>query len=252
MTTGSLTKIMAILVIIIATLYVYHRIPFKFDYMGYTEKIWAHRVNSLEKLNYTQKHYAGIELDVVYDLKTNTFDVNHPPAKSIGLTLDTYFSSLNEKNNIGIWLDFKNLNEENEQESLIKLKELIKKHELIPQYMIVESQSPEYLFGFKQEGFKTSFYLPSSLNRLSNEELIAKVLEIKTKIKNYPTNAISTNSVDYSIIAKHFPNEKKYLWNIDGLYNTRIFKNFFLNRKVLKDPKVEVLLVRVTRGIGNR
>lgn len=252
MTTGSLTKIMAILVIILATLYVYHRIPFKVDYLGYTEKIWAHRVNSLEKLNYTQKHYSGIELDIVYDLKTNTFDVNHPPANSIGLTLDTYFSNLKEKNNTGIWLDFKNLNEENEQQALIKLKELIKKHELNPQFMIVESQSSEYLSGFKKNGFKTSFYLPTFLNQLSNEDLKGKVIEIKTKIKKYPTTAISTNSVDYSIIAKHFPNEIKYLWSIDGIYNTRTIKNFFLNRKALKDPKVEVLLVRVTRGIGNR
>lgn len=243
---------MVLIIFIIATLYVYHRIPFKFDFMGYSEKIWAHRVNSIPKLEYTQKKYAGVELDILYDLKSNSFDVNHPPAESIGLTLDNYFSNIKKTNNLGVWLDFKNLSNENAQQSLIKLKELIKKHNLNSKDIVVESQSPEFLADFKKEEIKTSYYLPTFLNRLSEDELKQKLKEINTKITNHPTTAISTNIVDYSIIAKHFPNETKYLWNIDGVYNARIFKNFFLNREVLKDPNVQILLVKVNRGIGNR
>lgn len=250
--TGSLTKVGIIILLAIVLLHVYNYASFKLDYMGHNDKIWAHRVNSIEKLEFTQSRYAGIELDLVFDEKTETFDVNHPPATSIGLTLDTFFSHYDAKNQGGIWLDFKNLKAGNSEGSLKRLLKLTQKHKLDKSKIIVESQSPEFLVGFENAGFKTSYYLPVFLYELSEEKLNEKLLEINQNIKEHTTTAISTNIVDYEIISKHFPNHTKYLWSIDKTFTSRMFKNFFRNRKALKDPKVEVLLVRVNRQIGNR
>ena len=59
-------------------------------FYGYEHKIWAHRVNSIEKLKETISCFEGVELDVVYIEDGDFFDVNHPPAESIGLSLDEY------------------------------------------------------------------------------------------------------------------------------------------------------------------
>lgn len=250
--TGSLTKLIILILLAVLLAVIYHRIPFKFDYMGHIDKIWAHRVNSIEKLDYTQGRYAGIELDLVFDEQLQTFDVNHPPAESIGLTLEAYFSNYDTGNHGGIWLDFKNLTAVNAESSLERLLVLTDKFQLDSNRIIVESQHPEFLGVFEQAGFKTSYYLPVFLHSLTEGLLNEKLQEIKQNIANHPTTAISTNIVDYEIISKHFPNKTKYLWSIDKTYTTRMFKNFFLTRKALSDPKVDVLLVRVNRQVGHR
>jgi len=252
MTPGSLTKGIVILILIFAAVFFYHKAVFKFEHKGYSEKIWAHRVNSIEKLEYTQKNYAGIELDLVFDIKSQTFDVNHPPAESIGLSLETYLSQLHQNNTLGVWLDFKNLDSLNANLALSRLLFLTQKYQINKNYIIVESQNPKHLKIYQKAGFKTSYYLPAFLNKLSPKELTKKIEEIKLNIQNHNPTAISTNIVDYTIIATHFPEQTKYLWSIDKTFSPRMFENFIEARKALKDPKVEVLLVRVNKNKGHR
>lgn len=252
MTIGSLTKFLILVALVLFAFVLYHQATFKFDYLGHKDKIWAHRVNSVQKLEFTQKRYAGVELDLVFDNKTMTFDVNHPPAPSIGLTLENYLTHFDTRSPVGIWLDFKNLNQENAENSLIRLNELSLKYQLDKNSIIVESQFPQYLSGFSDSGYKTSYYLPTFLNQLSSKDLIEKIKEIEQNMQSFHTTAISTNIVDYDIIANHFPEETKYLWAIDKTYTHRLFKNYVQTRKALQDPKVEVLLVRVNRKTGNR
>ncbi|MEX2349852.1 MAG: DUF2181 domain-containing protein [Flavobacteriaceae bacterium] len=225
---------------------------FKTEHYIHSQKVWAHRVNSIEKLKHTQEKYEGIELDLVFDTITNTFDVNHPPAISINLTLDEFLEELNKDEIKGVWLDFKNLNENNSIESFRRLEHLVKKHDIAPNKIIIESQHPEFLQIFSDSDFKTSYYLPSALYQLSKKKLKLKIAEIQKNINQYPTTAISTNINDYSIIKQHFPSKVKYLWSIDKIYTTRMFKNYFQTRKTLRDPKVEVLLIRVNSKKGNR
>ncbi len=252
MTIGSFTKGVIIIILLFIAVFFYHKATFKIDHIGYSSKIWAHRVNSIEKLEHTQKNYAGIELDVVFFDDTKTFDVNHPPAASIELKLEKYLSHIDLNKELEIWLDFKNLNEKNAGNALNHLEHLCKKYQINKNTIIVESQNAQFLPIYKEAGFKTSYYLPTFLHKLSSKDLSEIIDEINLIIKNYSPTAISTNSVDYDIIAKHFPEQTKYLWSIDKTFTTRMFKNFFQTRKALKDPKVEVLLVRVNRKKGRR
>ncbi|MCR9183408.1 MAG: FAM151 family protein [Flavobacteriaceae bacterium] len=252
MTLGSFTKGVIILILLFIAVFFYKKATFKIDHIGYSSKLWAHRVNSIEKLEHTQKNYVGIELDIVFNSTTKTFDVNHPPAKSIHLNLEEYLSHINQTNELGIWLDFKNLDSENVKTARNRLLFLTEKYQLNKNNIIVESQYPEYLKLYQEAGFKTSYYLPAFLYRLSPEELSKKIEEIKIEIKSQTPSSISTNIVDYEIIASNFPEQTKYLWSIDKTFTTRMFKNFIQTRKALKDPKVEVLLVRVNRKKGHR
>jgi len=72
----------------------------------FNEKIWIHRVNSIEKLGEVQADFYGVELDVVFLDSLNEFDVNHPPAESINLSLFEYLSTIKENKKLHFWLDF--------------------------------------------------------------------------------------------------------------------------------------------------
>ncbi len=127
------------------------------------EKIWAHRVNSLGKLEQLQPIYSGVELDVVLEADSDGshhFDVNHPPAKSISLSLDTYLSKAVSRGSLRFWLDIKNLDEENWQPTVARLRWLMSKHGLETSRIIVESTKFRALRHLVEAGFDSSYYLP--------------------------------------------------------------------------------------------
>ncbi|MEG1267098.1 MAG: hypothetical protein RSE19_11535, partial [Myroides sp.] len=198
------------IIFLITAVVVYIFNPYKLEYVGYQSKVWAHRVNTLDKLNYTQKFYQGIELDLVFDSITQTFDVNHPPDPSIKLDLDTYFSNINNKE-IKLWLDFKNLSEHNAEKYAEILDQLTKEHSLKRENILVESPEISCLQGFKNKGFKTSFYLPQLVGLADETKFVSIIDSIKQLLVKYPTTGISCNANAYEVINEYFKEEKKYL-----------------------------------------
>lgn len=238
-------------IVLITAVAVYIFNPYKLEYIGYQSKVWAHRVNSLEKLNYTQKFYNGIELDLVFDSISNTFDVNHPPAKSVNLNLDTYFSNINNKE-VKLWLDFKNLSENNAEKSAEILDQLTKKYALKNENILVESTEINCLQNFKIKGFKTSFYLPQLVG-LNNESKLAPTIDsIKQLLVKYPTSGISCNVNAYEVITEYFKNERKFLWHMYKPYSRHQIKNYRDFRKYVSDTTVEAVLIQVALPLGNR
>lgn len=231
-------------------LYIYN--PYKIEYFGHQSKVWAHRVNTLEKLSYTEKFYFGIELDVVFDSIKNNFDVNHPPDKSIGLDLDLYFSKIENKN-IKLWLDFKNLSKSNAIKSSVILDRLAAKNNLNNQNILVESEDVISLEYFKFKNFKTLFYLPPlvDLNNRSHV-LINRIDSISLLLKKYPTSGISSHTNSYNVLNSYFKNEKKFLWSTDEPYSRHQIRNYRKFRTYICDPNVEVMLIKVALPVGNR
>lgn len=243
-------KIIFIIVLITAVaVYIFN--PYKLEYIGYQSKVWTHRVNTLEKLNYTQKFYDGIELDLVFDSISNTFDVNHPPDPTINLDLGTYFSNINNKE-VKLWLDFKNLSEMNAEKSAEILDQLTKKHSLKRENILVESPEISCLQDFKNKGFKTSFYLPQLVGLADESNLILTIDTIKQLLVKYPTSGISCNANAYEVIKQYFKNEKKYLWHIYKPYSCYQIKNYRDFRKYVSDSTVEAVLIQVALPVGNR
>lgn len=243
-------KIVFILVLMVAVaVYIFN--PYKLEYAGYQSKVWAHRVNSLEKLNYTQKFYQGVELDLVFDSISNTFDVNHPPAKSANLNLDTYFSKINNKD-LKLWLDFKNLSENNAEKSAAILDLLTKKYSLKNENILVESTAMHNLQTFKNKGFKTSFYLPQLVGLTDESKLVPTVDSIKQLLIQYPTTGISSNVNAYEVLNKYFKNERKFLWHMYKPYSRHQIKNYRDFRKYVSDATVEAVLIKVALPVGNR
>ena len=198
--------------IIIAILFIaYYYYPHSIESTGFSNKIWAHRVNSIEKLNSALNHFDGVELDLVYNNKKDLFDVNHPPSKSIGLTFEVYLNAIKKQQFPYLWLDLKNLSKENSISILNKLLYLFKSKNYPFHKILIESRQSNELLIFEKEGFKTSFYLPPNLNEKDRLSLSKSIFEIKTILNNQPNIAISTSFEDYNIIKNEFPNHKKYI-----------------------------------------
>jgi hypothetical protein len=203
----------------------------------FPEKIWVHRVNSLVKIDEIINEYSGLELDLVWTGKE--FDVNHPPATSIGLSLDKYLEHNKEIASKGIWLDFKNLNRKNQFKSASHLDSLLKIHSIPPKNVYVESYFPEFLKAFHKIGVKTSYYLPGGLHKLKGDSLKNQLSIIKQKLRKNEDVYISAPFVDYYIMQQYFPDRKKLLWHLGGIYGPGTRWKIY---RALTDPNVEVLL----------
>lgn len=244
-------KLIALLLIlsVIGIVYIFN--PYKLEHIGHRDKIMAHRVNSLEKLSYTENFYSGVELDLMYDAGKQTFDINHPPTPSIGLDLKTYVTHIQNKN-LKLWLDMKNLSEENAAEAAKILHRIITENGIAKKNVLVESPKIQLLHYFKAEGFATSFYLPYFMYEEDEVTLKKTIDSLNTLKLKYAYDGISADVNNYEILKQHFPDDRKFLWDLHQPYSRRQVKHFKEFRKYVKDPTVEIILVRVALPIGSR
>jgi hypothetical protein len=237
-------KFLAVAILCIA----YYFYPYSIEGIGLYNKVWAHRVNSVEKLNSALNYFDGIELDLVYDAEKEVLDVNHPPTKSIGLNFENYLNEIEKDNFPYIWLDIKNINKGNAKLILEKLLALFNAKNYPLEKVLIESRKANELLIFEKEGFKTSFYLPPDLYKKDSLGLSKSILEIKDVIITQPNIAISASFKDYDIISKEFPNHTKYIW---ALVKPLHFRHFQI-RKIMKDKSVKVVLLNYHVIWGNR
>lgn len=193
-------------------------------------KMWVHRTNSAEKLNALFDKFGGFELDVVFHNEGGGyFDVTHPPAPSIGLTLDKYFSSQPAIATKCFWLDFKNLTPEDAELALKRLNATADKFKL-KKRLIVESPNPELLGGFSEAGFYTSFYLPIKGPEQTES---AWSREVAARLEHSLVDSVSTPEDQYESLVryKHFFDYDVLVWNLSDPYVAEV------------DPRINVLLV---------
>lgn len=239
-----------IILIMIALRFAYKFTPYRIELLGHYDKVWTHRVNSLEKQEAALLFHKGIEFDLDYIEESDFLDVNHLPAPSIGLSFEKFIHHINtDKNYPYLWLDIKDLDTLNNRKIFNKIHPVLKSRNYPTDKVLVEGMQPEALQIFRDSGFRTSYYLPWDLNELPAEELEKEIVVLKGIDKAFPDTAFSTASSQYELIRKYFPEKELYLWT-DG--HRPLFK-YFLFRKILNDSKVIALLAhyRSSKG-GNR
>lgn len=219
---------------------------------GFHDKIWIHRVNSIEMLNELAPNYKGMEVDIVFDTLSKTFDVNHPPAKSIGLNLIDYLKANNDKST-NYWLDFKNLTLTNVEDAILRLEFVILESGYSKNNFIVESRSPSPLKRFHKNGFLTSYYLHwPGLFTLNNDEFNNKIKEIKSNINN-EIDYLSSPYNDYEIIKENFPDKKMNIWvEKSKIIKREVLKEHLYRLKLANDTMVNVFLMKIETKSPNR
>lgn len=239
-----------ILFFLIGLRYAYKFTPYRIEFVGFYNKIWTHRVNSLQKQEAALLFHKGIEVDLDYIEESDFLDINHLPAPSINLSFEEYINNIPVQRNFPyLWLDIKELDTLNNKRIFDKIFPVLNSKQYPLEKVLVESMQPEALQIFEEAGFKTTFYLPWNLNDLTEKELSIQMNSLKKIEKDFPHTAFSTNTKQYELIKKYFPEKDLYLW-AEG---HRPIKDYFLFRKILKDDKVIAVLspYRSYKG-GNR
>ena len=201
------------------------------------EKIWAHRVNSIEKLVKASNDFSGLELDLV--ITENCLDISHPPEAFSGLCLSQYLKDANNINpNLNFWLDIKNLSEDNILSFLTKMDKICIENNISKQHLILESPEWKLLDQLSEKGYQTSYYLPGINDFLEKDrsEIIQKIFQ---RISEENIKTISTGIDNYEHLKIHFKSHQKLLWATGSMYE----EYHDLYSQALSDSTVKVILI---------
>lgn len=212
---------------------------------NYKDKLWAHRVNSLEKRAEFKDAYPNIEVDVTVredSLNGIVLDITHDADTTFGLTLDEYMPGIAGN----MWVDVKNLSLENNRNVLDKFDSFLNDNKnLSKNQFVIESRNHEALDLLTKNGYYTSYYVDF---KNIDDEVISHLEQVSD---SGHVKALSFPSAQYSAIRENVKNE-----DIDFLTWAHRDTQFeFLlnpfNQKLLDDSRLKVILIK-TRGKYHR
>ncbi len=204
------------------------------------EKRWLKAINTISLIQSIPKNTNGIEIDVYYDPKINSFYVYHDSINVSQTTIHQILNVYKERQmNASIWFDFKNLTEQN-QEAALKTFLQIRSEFDLQNKMIIESSRIDLLKSFCDNEFFTSYYTPFfNPYQMTEQQLIEMVDSISTNLKNYPVNALSGYYFQYPFLKKYFPNYPILTWAEEN--NFSLISQIF-NRTLMKEDHLFIVL----------
>ncbi|USD40422.1 phosphoethanolamine transferase [Vibrio sp. SCSIO 43135] len=173
------------------------------------EKVMAHRVNTVGALIDAKKQeFNRIEFDALYDGKNIV--LGHDNNTLVGITLKDYLEYENQSFE-QIWIDFKNLNDNNFASVFNELNELDEKFDIKRRALFETSFRGDKLKELSLSGWNTSYYLPTkklvdyqSIDGIAdfNRQLIAQIksqhlssLSFNYRVYDYIVNSLTIDAV---------------------------------------------------------
>lgn len=204
-------------------------------------EVWLHRCNTVQKAREARYKYPGIELDIHFNLDAGDYFVKHDFETPDTLLLSKYLGSIPDYSEYQYWLDFKNLSTSNQFAALLRLKQLTDSLGIERSRFIVEGNAIS-LSGFKASGYYTSYYIPYFIPELLTAEMEKEMaFQIREKITNWPTDAISGYYEQLRFMQSYFPEQRKLIWYLQSGVPTTILDTVM--RFVKADTNIRVLLL---------
>lgn len=194
---------------------------------------------------------GGVEFDIIFYKDKMAFENSHDKDNLSKYNLEEQFKIYRYLNyNEGIWLDFKNLNEDNKYEAKEVLDLLLKKYGISKDIVWLESSNWKSLDIFKQDGYRTSYYFPYYKFENMTEKEIRDIKRKTVMIAN------SGNVDAVSFAGKHYYDFVSNLDLPDNIvlltwFDDSRWYNVLLNskqKKIVRDERVKVILVK---DLGN-
>jgi hypothetical protein len=174
------------------------------------DRIWPHRVNSIQRLRYLYPDFAGFECDIRFDAASRLLYVAHDPEDISPLVFSDYLSQADREHKL-FWLDVKNLDSLNLELFCAAIQQLDQRYD-IKNRIIIESADTSALIRINALGWLGSLYLPADLSGGlidQNKSMVA----ITTFLNNHPT-LISQDIGMHDFITAHFRQVKQLTWDI--------------------------------------
>lgn len=168
------------------------------------DKFWLHRVNSIGKQKEFSEKYSGIEFDIIFHNEELAFENSHDIESIAKYNFEEQLKVYKELgNNNGIWLDFKNLKEENKYNALSVLEGLLLKYSVDKSKVWLESSNWQSLDVFVRNGYNTSYYLPYyDFSKMSEAEIELAKIKTENIAKSGNIKAISFYGKYYDFVKK--------------------------------------------------
>jgi len=173
-----------------------------------TERIWPHRVNSLQRLRYLYGEFAGFECDVQFMKNTGDFAIGHDRPE--GDVFADYLRTDSPRKK-AFWLDLKNVEKGNVERFCLQLESLNKE------------------FGIRDRVF-LECYDTLAARRLAALGYLTGLNIITRGIQSAPSANIGLLTAETSMqenVARDFPGHKQLSWDIsfwDGLSRNNLLR----------------------------
>jgi len=191
----------------------------------------AHRANDLIKVDeIINEGVKSLEVDIYVANKNGqpTCLIGHEAGTATGQTLEQYFANLNNKlpDFTSLWLDCKDLNSATNEQLFLKTLKKMDSLYSIKNRVLIESMYPQHLTGFKQLGWKVSYYCNwSDLNGKTPAQQQVVMDEMYSKLNTYDVDGISYDASVDNAMKSYFPTKtvggervKMYAWALSRYY----------------------------------
>ena len=203
-------------------------------FLSNRNKEWMKAVNTPDRMNTVSTATSGIEMDIYFDSPTKTFSVHHDINATVYFQFEDLLNLyLKRKLTASIWMDFKNLSPQNQQEALATLISLREKYHL-ENKILVESSFPELLNPFSDQKFYTSYYTPYFNPYLMDQDsLKAITAQMQNHLAKSRVQALSGYYFQFRFLHERFPNYPILIWGSDDRFSlvNLIYTNFINNKK---------------------
>lgn len=200
-------------------------------------KIWAHRVNTIEDAERFSDKFYGIEVDLFYIAHLDAFEVRHDKKDSNNLYLDSFLEALSTKPNLHFWFDLKNLNKNQENQISRKMELLFEKYDLFER-AFVESPTSRGLIKLQEKNIKTCLWLPG-IGDKTEEEIEKQMQNTKENLSKGDFIAISCHYSKVDFFEKYFPDRNFFVWT-NGLFTE---EDKEIIKKIYKNEKLKIILI---------
>jgi len=219
-----------------------------------SSRIFPHRVDSVGKLkDIWNDGFRSFELDARFgDSNTNYFQMGYNHGV-IGIKMEDFLLSVDTSQIERVWLDFKNLNEQNYKEALKRLEYLNNKYDIKTKFIVESGTKGTFFKEFNREGWHTSYYLPTgTIVKLIKDKNIDSMKKLAMKIakqaKSQNLSAVSFDNRLYPFVKQYLEpklseNIVYHTWWSPSLFNTT-FKKDLQKDKLYQDQRVKTLLSR--------
>ncbi len=217
-----------------------------------SSRIFPHRVNSVGKLrDIWNDGLYSFECDVRFgDNNTTTFRMGHNHGV-MGIGLEEFLQSVKNSKIERIWLDFKNLNEDNYKLALGRLEYLNKKFDIKRKFIVESGTTAVFFKELRKAGWHISYYMPTGKivkllkdNNIIEMKQLAIQIANQTKLQNIL--AISFDNRLYPFVIQYLEplidkNIVYHIWYAPSLADSN-FKGKLSKNKMYLNKRVKTLL----------
>lgn len=197
-------------------------------------KEWMKAVNTPQRMNKVSGETSGIEMDIYFDSLTKTFSVHHNIEDTVYYQFEELLKWYHKEGlTASIWMDFKNLSSQNQQEALEMLILLQHKYHL-ENKILVESSYPELLIPFAEQKFYTSYYVPYFNPYLVDKDSLKIIFNrIQYHLASSKVQALSGYYFQYPFLHERFPNYPLLIWGSNDKWSVvnMIYRRFIENKR---------------------